>query len=75
MLSIQAHESYEFVNKTGDSAILAFHVSAAAAIPSASETVFLDDIKISLGPNTWLTLDRSEFDPDPGRGKFAMTTI
>ena len=41
---------------------------------SASEIVFLDDTKVALGPNARLMLDRFVFDPDPARGKFAMTT-
>ena len=44
-----------------------------AAVLSAAEIIFLDDTKISLGPNTRLTLDRFVFDPDPALGKFVMT--
>ncbi len=39
---------------------------------SASEIVFRDDTKVTLGPNTQMTLDSFVFDPDPGRGKFAI---
>ena len=45
------------------------------SISSASEIVFLDDTKITLGPNTRLKLDRFVFDPDPARGKFVLTTV
>ena len=45
------------------------------AVSSASEIVFLDDTKISLGPNTRMTLDQFVFDPDPKRSKFVLTTV
>ena len=45
------------------------------ALSSASNIVFLDDTRISLGPNTRLTLDKFVFDPDPERGAFVMTTV
>ncbi len=45
------------------------------SVSSASEIVFLDDTKISLGPNTRLKLDRFVFDPDPARGKFVLTAV
>ena len=45
------------------------------SISSASEIVFLDDTKITLGPNTRLKLDHFVFDPDPARGKFVLTTV
>ena len=41
---------------------------------SASEIVFRDDTRVSLGPNTRLSLDAFVFDPDPARGKFVMST-
>ena len=44
-------------------------------VSSASEIIFLDDTKISLGPNTRLSLDNFVFDPDPARGKFVLTTV
>jgi hypothetical protein len=45
------------------------------SVSSASEIVFLDDTKISLGPNTRLKLDHFVFDPDPARGKFVLTAV
>lgn len=45
------------------------------SVSSASVIVFLDDTKISLGPNTRLKLDRFVFDPDPARGKFVLTAV
>ena len=45
------------------------------SVSSASEIIFLDDTKITLGPNTRLKLDHFVFDPDPARGKFVLTTV
>ena len=40
---------------------------------SASEITFMDQTKITLGPNARLTLDRFVFDPDPSRSAFVTT--
>ena len=41
------------------------------AVSSASQIVFRDHTKVSLGPNTRLTLDEFVFDPDPAHGRCA----
>lgn len=40
---------------------------------SASEITFMDQTKITLGPNARLTLNRFVFDPDPSRSAFVTT--
>ena len=40
---------------------------------SASEITFLDETKLSLGPDSRVTLDRFVFDPDPSRSAFVMS--
>ncbi len=46
-----------------------------AAAASASEIVFLDDTKLSIGPYTRLTLDRFIYDPDKGTGTFVLSVV
>ena len=46
-----------------------------AAEASASEIVFADKTRISIGPNTKLTLDRFVYDPDRGEGVMEMTLV
>ncbi len=43
------------------------------AANSASEIVFLDSTKLTLGPNSRLTLDRFVYDPDKEAGVFILT--
>ena len=40
---------------------------------SATELVFIDETKLSLGPNSSLVLDRFVYDPDPDKASFVMT--
>jgi hypothetical protein len=40
-------------------------------VSSASQIVFRDRTKVSLGPNARLTLDEFVFDPDPAHGRCA----
>ncbi len=40
---------------------------------SASEIIFLDETKLSLGPDSRVTLDRFVFDPDPSKSAFVMS--
>jgi hypothetical protein len=42
---------------------------------SASEFVFLDGSKLSLGPDTLITLDRFVYHPDRGAGTFVMNIV
>ncbi len=43
------------------------------AANSASEMVFLDSTKLTVGPNSRLTLDRFVYDPDKETGSFILT--
>src|SRR5215469_3208972 len=40
---------------------------------AASEIVFLDGTKISVGPRAQITLDKFVYDPDPSKGTFFLT--
>lgn len=40
---------------------------------SASEVTFLDETKLTLGPNSSITLDRFVYDPNPDNSAFVMT--
>jgi len=40
---------------------------------SATELVFVDETKLSIGPNSSLVLDRFVYDPDPDKASFVMT--
>ncbi len=40
---------------------------------SATELVFIDETKLSIGPNSSLVLDRFVYDPDPDKAAFVMT--
>src|SRR5690348_15481428 len=40
---------------------------------AASEIVFLDGTKISVGPRARITLDKFVYDPDPSKGTFFLT--
>jgi hypothetical protein len=40
---------------------------------SATEIIFLDDTKLTLGANAVLTLDRFVYDPNPSRASFVLT--
>lgn len=42
---------------------------------AASEIIFEDGTKISLGPNTQVTLDKFVYDPDPRRCAFFLTVV
>lgn len=42
-------------------------------VNSATEIVFLDQTKLSLGPNSSLTLDNVVYDPDPAKSSFVAT--
>lgn len=41
-------------------------------IESASELRFSDDTRISVGPNSSVVLDKFVYDPEPGKGTFAL---
>src|ERR1700751_2164711 len=40
---------------------------------AASEIVFIDGTKISVGPRARITLDKFVYDPDPSKGTFFLT--
>ncbi len=40
---------------------------------SATELIFLDETRLTIGPNARMTLDRFVFDPDPKKAAFVMT--
>ncbi len=40
---------------------------------SATEIVFLDDTRLSLGPDSSMVLDEFVFDPDPSKASFVLT--
>ena len=40
---------------------------------SAAELVFLDETKLSMGPDSSLVLDKFVYDPDPGQASFIVT--
>ncbi len=40
---------------------------------SATQLQFLDETKVTLGPNSELVLDRFVYDPNSGKGSFVMT--
>ncbi len=42
---------------------------------SATEIVFLDQTKISIGPNSKVILDKFLFDPDPKKGTFVVNVV
>lgn len=42
---------------------------------SATELTFLDETKLSLGPDSSVILDRFVFDPDPDRSTFVMSVV
>ena len=45
----------------------------ATEVDAASEIIFLDGTKISVGPRAQITLDKFVYDPDPSKGTFFLT--